>query len=94
MQNPMDHVQKMFLVPQHELDKLKHQSHTQSLDTPIRNIAENELDGEIQKLLATPGMDIHEKAKKYSGVLQRYLSFVRQGANEKNFLTRNHAPEL
>ena len=83
----MEHAQKMYLVPQHELDRIKHQTSASSLDKPIRKVVENELDVEIQDLLNTPSIDMHEKAKKYSGILHRYLAFVRQGTNEKNTLT-------
>ena len=83
----MEHVQKMFLVPQQELDKLKQNASALPLDTPIRKIAESTLDSDIQKLLSTPSIDMHEKAKMYSNILQRYLSFVKQGTSEKNVLT-------
>ena len=82
------------MVPQQELDRLRHTTQaTPPLDTPIRTTAENELDSDIQRLLLTPYKDIHEKAKKYSSILQRYLSFVRQGANEKNILTLSLPPD-
>ena len=83
----MEHVQKMFLVPQQELDKLKQNASAAPLDMPIRKAAENELDSDIQKLLATPSVDMYEKAKMYSNILRRYLTFVKQGNSEKNLLT-------
>jgi hypothetical protein len=54
----MDHTHKMYLVPQHQLDALKH---TQPRDS-VRQTAENELDKAIAMVLNTPDTDLYEKA--------------------------------
>ena len=74
----MDHTHKMYLVPQHQLDALKH---TQPRDS-VRQTAENELDKAIAMVLNTPDTDLYEKAARYGAVLQRYLSMVKQGQRE------------
>ena len=75
------------MVPQRELDRIKSQQHHNTMQQPIRSVAERGLDSEIQVLLNTPNIDDHSKAKKYASILQRYLSFVRQGDREQNMLT-------
>ena len=79
----MDHTHKMYLVPQHQLDALKH---TQPRDS-VRQTAENELDKAIAMVLNTPDTDLYEKAARYGAVLQRYLSMVKQGQREHGELT-------
>lgn len=79
----MDHVQKMFLVPQHQLDKLKNLSFTPA---PIRQTVENELDQSIREILSRTDMDPHEKAKQYAVALQRFIAIVKQGDKESNIL--------
>jgi len=92
----MDHTQKMFLVPQQQLDALKHPMHDQRHGS-IRQTVENDLDRAMNDVLEKPDTDVYEKAKKYSGILQRYLNYVRQGERDKNILTlslphgENHA---
>lgn len=78
----MEYTQKMYLVPQHQLDKLK-----QSTDVSIRRAAQTELDKEMAEVLDSPGNDMYDKAKKYAGILQRYLSLVKQDARENSVLT-------
>lgn len=75
----------MFLVPQHQLDMLNHQQqqHTGS----VRHVAQNELDKAMVEVLQLPDLDVYEKAKKYSAILQRCRSLVKQGMSEKNVLT-------
>lgn len=82
----MEHTTKMYLVPQHQIDKLKQPS-PQDSELSIRRVAQTELDKEIAHVLDSPCVDIHEKAKKYTNILQRYLSLVRQGEREKTVLT-------
>ena len=79
----MDHTHKMYLVPQHQLDALKH---TQPRDS-VRQTAENELDKAIAMVLNTPDTDLYEKAARYGAVLQRYLSMIKQGQREHGELT-------
>lgn len=81
----MEHTQKMYLVPQQQLDMLKHQQ--QETPGSIRQLAQNELDKAMVEVLELSDMDVHEKAKKYGNILQRYLSLVRQGEREKGILT-------
>ena len=73
----------MYLVPQHQLDALKHTTPRES----VRQSAENELDKAIEVVLNSPDADLYEKAKKYGSVLQRYLSMVKQGLLEQGSLT-------
>ena len=79
----MEHTHKMYLVPQHQLDALKH---TPPRDS-VRQTAENELDKAIATVLNTPSTDLYEKAARYGAVLQRYLSLVKQGQREHGELT-------
>lgn len=80
----MQHTQKMFLVPQHQLDLLKQQ---QQNPASIRQVAQNELDQAMANVLELPDTDMYEKAKKYAAILQRYLTLVKQGEREKAVLT-------
>jgi len=79
----MEHTHKMYLVPQHQLDALKHTGPRDS----VRQTAENELDKAIESVLNRPDTDLHEKAAKYGAVLQRYLALVKQGRHEQGELT-------
>lgn len=87
----MDHTQKMFLVPQQQLDALKHTMPDQRQGS-IRQSVENDLDRTMSEVLEKPDTDVYEKAKKYAGILQRYLNFVRQGEREKSVLTLSLPP--
>lgn len=57
----MEHTQKMFLIPQHQLDMLNHQQqqHTGS----VRHVAQNELDKAMVEVLQLPDLDVYEKLK-------------------------------
>ena len=79
----MEHAQKMYLVPQHQLDALKQPTPPERL----RQTVENELDEAMKNILNLPDLDLHEKAKKYASVLQRFLAMVKQGELEKGVLT-------
>lgn len=83
----MEHTQKMFLVPQQQLDSLKQQQQQEQNSGSIRQTVQNELDRAMIDVLKLPDIDMYEKAKKYSNILQRYLSMVRQGEREKGVLT-------
>ena len=87
----MDHVQKMYMVPQHQLDILKN-TQQPSPSTSIRQQAENDLDREMENVLNSSDTDVYIKAKQYSAVLQRYLAMVKQKANEKAMLTLTLPP--
>lgn len=82
----MEHTQKMFLVPQHQLDALK-QPQQYEQNRSIRQTAQNELDKAMTDVLNLPDTDVYEKAKKYAGILQRYLVMTKQNELEKNLLT-------
>ena len=81
----MEYAEKMFLVPQHQLDKLK----SENSRGTIRQIVENDLDVSIRNILGRNGLDAHEKAKLYAAVLQRYLTIVNQtgGYEDQHFNT-------
>ncbi|KAK2920582.1 hypothetical protein Q8A73_000067 [Channa argus] len=78
----MDHAQKMYLIPRHQLDALKQHQQNQNTGS-IRQSVENEIDKAMANILSLPDTDLYEKAKKYSSVLQRYLSLVKQSDREK-----------
>ena len=82
----MEHTLKMFLVPQHQLDALK-QLQQYEKNRSIRQTAQNELDKAVTDVLNLPDTDVYEKAKKYAGILQRYLVMTKQNELEKNVLT-------
>jgi hypothetical protein len=79
----MEYAEKMFLVPQHQLDKLKSSNTRES----IQQVVENDLDMTIRNILHRSDLDHHEKAKMYTGVLQRFLTLTRQGDRESGTLT-------
>lgn len=81
----MEYTQKMYLVPQQQLDRLKQQQ--QDANVSIRRAAQTELDKEMSEVLDSEDVNMSEKAKKYSKILQRYLSLVKQEASEKSTLT-------
>lgn len=84
----MEYAEKMFLVPQHQLDKLRNDHSPGS----IRQVVENDLDVSIRNILGRNNLDAHEKAKLYASVLQRYLTIVKQGEMETNTLTLSLPP--
>lgn len=86
----MDHTQKMFLVPQHQIELLKQQQQQHQHEpqpSSIRRSVQNELDRAMTEVLEQPDTNVYEKAKKYASILQRYLAVVRQGEQEKTMLT-------
>src|SRR4029434_9607530 len=84
----MDYAEKLYLVPQRQLDSLKNNEPP----IPLRQSVENELDTSINNVLSRTDLDQHEKAKLYTGLLQRYLALVKQGTVETNTLTLNLPP--
>ena len=83
----MENTQKMFLVPQHQLDALKQPHQYDQNNKSIRQTAQNELDKAMTDVLNLPDTDVYEKAKKYAVILQRYLVLTKQNKLEKNVLT-------
>lgn len=75
---------KMYLVPQQELDRLKKQ--VQGPEN-IRQTAENDLDTAMKDILNQKGLNPYDKVQKYTNLLQRYLSLVKQGERETGHLT-------
>lgn len=88
----MEHTQKMYLVPQHQIESLKqlHQQPHQPSHTPnvsLRQSSLNALDQAMSDILKQPDINVYEKAKKYSSILQRYLAMVKQDEREKTVIT-------
>ena len=81
----MANAEKMYLVPQRQLDRLRGYDNTNPL--PIRQTAENDLDVSIKNILSRDDLDPHKKAKQYTTLLHRYLSLIKQGDLETNLLT-------
>ena len=81
----MENAEKMYLVPQRQLDRLRGYDNTTPL--PIRQTAETDLDVSIKNILSRDDLDPHEKAKQYTSLLHRYLSLIKQGDLETNSLT-------
>ena len=75
---------KMYLVPQQELDRLKIQ--VQGPEN-IRQTKENDLDTAMKDILNRKGLNPYDKVQKYTNLLQRYLSLVKQGERETGHLT-------
>ena len=75
---------KMYLVPQQELDRLKKQ--LQGSEN-IRQKAGNYLDTAMKDILNWKGLNAYDKVKKYTNLLQRYLALVKQGERENNHLS-------
>ena len=59
----MDYAEKLYLVPQRQLDRLKNNE----TPIPLRQAVENELDTSINNVLSRTDLDQHEKAKLYTG---------------------------
>lgn len=52
-------------------------------------MAQQDLDEKMQEILKDRGLNPYEKIKKFNDLLQRYLSFTRQGENEVQPTTRS-----
>ncbi|KAI2645178.1 DNA polymerase [Labeo rohita] len=79
----MEFTDKMYIVPQHQLDRLRTSNQRESL----QQVVENDLDTTIRNILHKTNLDPYEKAKLYTAVLQRYLTMARLGDMETNTLT-------
>ena len=80
----MESAEKMYLVPQHQLDKLKTMT---SGKENVRNTVENDLDETMRHILTRSDLSHYEKAKLYASALQRFLNIVKQGDEETARLT-------
>lgn len=80
----METAEKMFLVPQHQLEKLKFNT---SENENIRKSVESNLDVEIRHILSRNDLKDYEKAKLYTATLQKFLNLVKLGDHETAHLT-------
>ena len=80
----METAEKMYLVPQHQLDKLKTMT---SGKENVRNTVENDLNETMRHILTRSDLIPYEKAKLYASALQRFLNIVKQGDEETARLT-------
>lgn len=79
----MEYAEKMYLVPQHQLDRMKTENPRES----IQQTVENELDGSMRNILLRTDLSPYEKAKLYANTLSRFLNVVKQGDREAGVLT-------
>lgn len=84
----MEYAEKLFLVPQNQIDKLKMSNTRES----IQQTVEDDLDLAIRNILNKDNLAAHEKAKLYTSVLQRFLTVVKQGDRASNTLTLAFPP--
>lgn len=91
----MAHTEKMYLVPKHELNKLR------EVVTPTPNIRQSaiqRLDSEIREILQRRDLADDVKIKTYTEILQRYLALAKHDAKELttlnlvNFPAPGHQP--
>lgn len=79
----MEYAEKMYLVPQNQLDKIQSTNTREN----IQQVAENDLDTAIRNILLRTDLDQREKVKLYSNILTRYLTIVKLGDRESSVLT-------
>lgn len=79
----MEHAERMYLVPQRQLDKLKAGTARES----IHQVVENDLDMTMRDILHRNDLEPHAKAKMYTSVLQRFLTLSKLADSETNTLT-------
>ncbi|KAL1280073.1 hypothetical protein QQF64_014673, partial [Cirrhinus molitorella] len=79
----MEHTEKMYLVSQRQLDKLKGGTTRES----IHQNAEDDLDMTMRSILHRSDLEPHEKAKMYTSVLQKFLTLAKLRDRETNTLT-------
>lgn len=84
----MEFAEKMYLVPQHQLDKLKTESPRESIQQNV----ESDMDESIRNILHRNDLDVYEKAKLYSNALQRFLTIAKHRDLEVNTLTLSLPP--
>lgn len=93
----MEHVQKMVLVPQEQIDRAATAPMTQpslkSSQTPGTHLTR--LDAEMSEILRNnDGIDDSEKWERYNQVLQRYLHFLQREALDTAPQPRERPDEL
>ena len=71
----MEYAEKMYLVPQKQLDRLKNNTN----NIPLRQSVEDDLCVAMKAILDRTDLAPHEKVKHYTALLQRYLAMVKQG---------------
>lgn len=79
----MEYAEKMYLVPHHQLDKLKSENAREN----IQQTVESDLDAAIRNILRRADLNPYEKVKLYSHTLSRFLTIVKQGDRESGVLT-------
>lgn len=79
----MEYAEKMYLVPHHQLDKLKSENAREN----IQQTVESDLDAAIRNILRRDDLNPYEKVKLYSQTLNRFLTVVKQGDRESGVLT-------
>lgn len=85
----MEYTEKMYLVPQRQLDKIK----SDSRPLPLRQRVENTLDSSMRTLLDRTDLHPNAKVKEYTAILQRFLTLAKLGDSETNTLTLSLPPE-
>ncbi len=81
----MEYAEKMYLVPQHQLDKAR----TENVRETIQQSVENDLDVAMRNILLRTDLNPYEKAKLYTNTLSRFLTIVKQGDRESGVLTQS-----
>lgn len=76
----MEHSEKMYLVPSHQLEQLKTLA---PREENIRSAAISSLDAEMQCVLQRQDLSQEDKASQYAALLQRYLMHVKKQDTEK-----------
>lgn len=79
----MEYTEKMYLVPQRQLDMMKNDARP----IPLRQRVENELDGSLRKVMDRSDLHPNEKVKEYTALLQRFLTMVRMGDSDTTTLS-------
>ncbi len=79
----MEYSEKMYLVPQKQLEMLKSGTPREN----IQQVVENDLDMAIRNILLRTDLDQCEKVKLYSNILTRFLTIVKQEDRESGVLT-------
>ena len=80
----MEHAEKMYLVPTQQLERLNIQRPWE--EESIRHTVVHSLDKEMKTVLERGDLSEYEKAKLYGSLLQKYLTHVRTGEEEKTKL--------
>jgi len=79
----MQHTEKLYLVPKHQMDRLRNAPPRENINTSV----EENLDSSIREILQRHDLGPHEKAKLYTHMLQRFLSVSKHNDVESNTLT-------